>query len=79
MQRRTHPKIGFDPNNAPGQDARYRSMQRDLADADSLFLRGPEEREVDSFGQGLGGEPDQSSHVTRTDRANLVVHRGERP
>ena len=74
-------------------------MQRDLADADSLFLRGPEEREIDSFGQGLSGElsrlatcgdrfndlrckgpqPDQSSHVTRTDRANLVAHRGERP
>jgi hypothetical protein len=57
--RRFHPFAthnGFDPNNALGQGARYRSMQRDLAEADSLFLRGPKDRDVDWFGQGLGGE-----------------------
>ena len=27
-----------------------------LGDSHGLFLRGPKEREIDSFGQGLGGE-----------------------
>jgi hypothetical protein len=44
------------PNNAAGQNARGRSNLRGLSDAHGLFLRGPQEREIDPFGQGLGGQ-----------------------
>ena len=55
--RRFHPwrAQGLNPERV-GKDMREVIEPAGLADADRLFLRGPKEREIDAFGQGLGGE-----------------------